>query len=70
VDKIHRAVQSSAFLGSYDLDGRKDAYGKIHMSGKYSEFFGLSPWEPGFPERLKKCVKSQITEMDMTFSMN
>jgi hypothetical protein len=44
--------------------------GKIHMSGKYSEFFGPSPWEPGFPERLKKYVKSQITEKDMTFSMN
>jgi hypothetical protein len=40
------------------------------MSGKYSEFVGPSPWELGFPERLKKYVKPQITERDLTFSMN
>jgi len=44
--------------------------GHIHMTGKYSEYVGPSPWELGYPERLKEYVKPQITERDMKFSMN
>lgn len=43
--------------------------GHIHMTGKYSEYVGPSPWELGYPERLKKYVKPQITERDMAFNM-
>ncbi len=44
--------------------------GHIHMTGKYSEYVGPSPWELGYPGKLKKYVKPQITERDMEFSMN
>lgn len=41
--------------------------GYIKMSGKISEYVGPSPWELGYPERLKKYVKPQITERLMKF---
>ncbi len=41
--------------------------GAIKMSGKYSSYVGPSPWEIGYPERLKKYVKPQITERVMKF---
>ncbi len=41
--------------------------GTITMSGKYSSYVGSSPWKIGYPERLKKYVKPQITERIMKF---
>ena len=41
--------------------------GTIKMSGKYSSYVGPSPWELGYPARLKKYVKPQITERVMRF---
>lgn len=42
-------------------------HGTIRMSGKYSSYVGPSPWEVGYPERLKKYVKPQITERVLEF---
>lgn len=43
--------------------------GYIKMSGKKSEYVGVSPWELGYPKHLKKYVKPQITERFMKFVM-
>ena len=42
--------------------------GTITISGKYSTYVGPSPWELGYPEHLKKLVKPQITERQLTFN--
>jgi len=44
--------------------------GYIKMSGKYSSYVGPSPWKLGYPEHLKKCVKPQITERLLKFSVD
>lgn len=41
--------------------------GHITMSGKYSSYVGLSPWDLGYPEHLKQFVKPQITQRELKF---
>ncbi len=41
--------------------------GYIKIAGKYSTYVGPSPWELGYPERLKTYVKPQITERYLSF---
>jgi 3',5'-cyclic-AMP phosphodiesterase len=43
--------------------------GYIKMSGKKTQFVGLSPWELDYPEHIKKYVKPEITERLIKFSM-
>ncbi len=41
--------------------------GYIKIKGKYSSYVGPSPWELGYPERLKAFVKPQISERYLPF---
>lgn len=41
--------------------------GYIKISGKQSEWVGPSPWELGFPERLKKYIRPAISDRYLKF---
>jgi len=41
--------------------------GYIKINGKTSEWEGPSPWELGFPERLKEYIRPAITERLLEF---
>ncbi len=43
--------------------------GYIKIAGKYSSYVGPSPWELGYPERLKTYVKPQISERYLEFEL-
>ncbi|MBK7106931.1 MAG: metallophosphoesterase [Ignavibacteriae bacterium] len=43
--------------------------GFIKIVGKKSEYVGPSPWELGYPEHLRKFVKSEITERYLEFTL-
>ncbi|KAA3614068.1 MAG: metallophosphoesterase [Calditrichaeota bacterium] len=44
--------------------------GFIKIHGKQTEWEGPSPWELGYPEALKKYVRPQISERNLSFKLD